>query len=488
MRILLSLSFILLVGCNLSPPSTVSSNLLKRPQPGHDADWASAPEPEPAVKSGPDAPLPEDLGTRKSGTDWPRFLGPTGDSVSTEKGIVNPWPKEGPRIVWEKKVGSGYAMPTISRGRLFLFDRVRSRARLSCLKSETGEELWTFEYRTDYVDSYGYNNGPRCSPVVDGERVYLYGPEGMLHCVRVTDGKLVWKLNTMAEFGVIQNFFGVGSTPVVEGDLLLVQVGGSPKGSEDVDFARLKGNGSGLVAFDKYTGEVKYKTTDELASYASPVLATIDKKRWCFLFARGGLVGLDPANGKVEFRYPWRAKILESVNASNPVVVGDQVFISETYGPGSALLKVKPGACEEVWTDAKNGRDKNMQCHWNTPIPVDGYLYGCSGRHDSNAELRCIELATGKVMWSVPDLTRTSLLLVDGHFVCLAEDGVLSLLKVNPKRHEEVSSVILQSKDDAPRNLLQKPCWAAPILSHGLLYVRGNDRVACLELIPAKKE
>jgi outer membrane protein assembly factor BamB len=490
MRHFPAIGFIILVGCTTgTPPVTAFPRGRGVARPTDAADLTSAPDPEPSVKSGPDAPLPSDLGTRKAGSDWPRFLGPTGDSVSAEKGVVAPWPKEGPRLVWEKKVGTGYAMPTISRGRLFLFDRTRNRARLTCLKSETGEELWAFDYRTDYVDSYGYNNGPRCSPVVDGERVYLYGPEGMLHCVRATDGKLVWKLDTAAEFGVIQNFFGVGSTPVVEGDLLLVQVGGSPKGSEDVDFARLKGNGSGLVTFDKYTGEVKYKTTDELASYASPVLATIDKKRWCFLFARGGLVGLDPANGKVEFRYPWRAKTLESVNASNPVVVGDKVFISETYGPGSALLKVKPGACEEVWTDAKNGRDdKSMQCHWNTPIHVDGYLYGCSGRHDNNAELRCIELATGKVMWSVPNLQRTSLLLVDGHFVCLAEDGVLSLLKVNSNKYEEVSSVIPQSQDDPPRPLLQKPCWAAPIQSHGLLYVRGHDRLACLELIPPKKE
>jgi len=312
-----------------------------------------------------------------------------------------------------------------------------------------------------------------------------------LHCVRVTDGKLVWQVDTVKDFGVHQNFFGVGSTPVLEGDLLLVQVGGSPKGSEDVDFARLKGNGSGLVAFDKYTGKVKYQTTDELASYAGPVLATIDKKRWCFLFARGGLVGLDPANGKIEFRYPWKAKILESVNASNPVVVGDKVFISETYGPGSALLKVKPGACEEVWTDEKkDAGDKSMQCHWNTPIYVDGYLYGCSGRHDSNAELRCIEFATGKVMWSEPKLTRTSLLLVDGHFICLAEDGTLSLLKVNPKKFDEVSRVVLQSQaaGEAGRPLLKPPCWAAPILSHGLLYLRGGDRLVCLELIPTKKE
>jgi outer membrane protein assembly factor BamB len=443
----------------------------------------------------PGAPLPPDLRTRVTGSDWPCFLGPTGDSSSTEKGILSPWPKEEPPIVWLRQLGEGYGMPTISRGRLFVFDRVGGHARLRCLKSETGEPLWTFDYPTDYRDLYRYSGGPRCSPVVDGDRVYIFGVEGMLHCLRAEDGKLVWKVDTAADFNVLQNFFGVGSTPIVEGDLLLVQVGGSPRdGAAKTIYDRPKGDGSGLVAFDKYTGKVRYKTADELASYSVPMLATIGGRRWGFLFARGGLVGLDPANGKVDFHFPWRSRLLESVNASTPVVVGDRVFISETYGPGSALLGVKPGGYKEIWTDADKGiREKSMQCHWNTPIHVDGYLYGCSGRHLENAELRCIELATGKVMWSERDLTRTSLLLVDKHFICLGEDGMLRLLKVNPMKYEEVSSVELRlpgpdgKPDPQGKPLLREPCWAAPILSHGLLYLRSADRLVCLELIPNAK-
>jgi outer membrane protein assembly factor BamB len=443
-----------------------------------------------AVKPG--AALPKDLRTRRSGSDWPRFLGPTGDSISTEKGILAPWPKEGPRLVWQRRLGEGYGMPVVGRGRLFVFDRAGDRARLRCCNSETGAELWTFDYPTDYRDLYNYNGGPRCSPVLDGDRVYIYGVEGMLYCLRVEDGKPIWKVDTVADFHVRQNFFGVGSTPVVEGDLLLVQVGGSPQ-NDPSRTARdwPKGDDSGLVAFDKYTGKVRYHVTDELASYASPVLATLGERRWCFLFARGGLVGLDPASGKVDFRYPWRAKIVESVNAGNPVVVGNRVFLSETYGPGSALLEVKPGACKEIWTDRDKGiRDKSMRCHWNTPIHIDGYLYGCSGRHINEAELRCIELATGKVLWRKPGLTRTSLLWVDKHFICLGEDGILRLLKVNPDKYEEVSSVELKhpGADGRPEPLLNEPCWAAPILSHGLLYLRGADRLVCLELIPQAKK
>ncbi len=434
---------------------------------------------------------PEDLGSRQTGDDWPRFLGPQGTSVSTEKGIISPWPAKGLRIVWDKVVGVGYGMPSISRGRLFQFDRHKDRQRLSCLNAETGEFLWKFEYPTNYIDHYGYDSGPRCCPVVDDDRVYIYGPEGMLHCLRGADGKLLWKVNTVADFGVVQNFFGVASTPVIEKDLLIAQVGGSPKGSDEVGFSRLQGDNSGIVAFDKLTGKVKYRVTDELSSYSSPVLATVGDRRWCFVFARGGLVGLEPATGKVDFHFPWRARAVESVNGSNPVVVGDRVFISETYGPGSALLQVKPGAADVVWSDEKKGAaDKSMQCHWMTPIHHDGYLYGCSGRHTAGAELRCIELATGKVKWSEPGLTRCSLLMVDGHFICLGEDGVLRLLKINPKKYDEVSKLVLrdpkETAEDAP-SLLRSPCWAAPILSHGLLYVRGEGRLVCLELIPEKK-
>jgi outer membrane protein assembly factor BamB len=428
----------------------------------------------------------EDLRTRKDESDWPQFLGPTGDSISSEKGIIAPWPKEGLRLVWQRELGTGYSMPVISKGRLYQFDRVANSERLSCLKSETGEPLWEFTYPSTYRDAFGYNNGPRCCPVVDDDRVYIHGAEGKLHCVHARTGEQIWRVDTFAEFGVLPNFFGVASTPIVEGDLLIVQVGGSPKGSDRVGFPDLKGNGSGVVAFDKYKGTVRYRITDELASYSCPVLATINGRRWCFVFARGGLIGFEPKSGMVDFQYPWRCPDLESVNASNPVVVGDQVLITECYGVGSALLKVKPGRVDVVWSDLKKRRDKSLMCHWMTPIYHDGYVYGSSGRHPRDAELRCVELATGKVMWREPRLTRTSLLMVDGYFICLGEDGTLRLLKVNPKKYEEVS--VLEVTE--PRNrlpLLEYPCWAAPILSHGLLYVRGEGRLVCLELIPKKK-
>ena len=308
-----------------------------------------------------------------------------------------------------------------------------------------------------------------------------------LHCVRADTGKPVWKLDVNKEFNVIQNFFGVGSTPVIEGDLLIAQVGGSPEGSKQRQLfdQSLKGNGSGVVAFNKLTGKVVYKISDELASYSGPVLATINDRRYCFVFARGGLLAFNPANGKVDFNFPWRCRRCRKRQRQQSRRRSQPRLPLRNLWPRHRPVEHQTGRLRGCWKESAKFK-KSMQCHWMTPIFHDGYLYGCSGRHTNNAELRCIELETGKLMWTEKRLTRTSLLMIDGHFICLGEFGTLSLLKVNPKKYEEVSSIELK-EERSGRPLLRYPCWAAPIVSHGLLYVRGEGRLVCLELIPQKK-
>jgi outer membrane protein assembly factor BamB len=422
------------------------------------------------------------------GVDWPRFLGPTGNGKSPETGILTEWGDCGPPVAWHCELGSGYGIGSVAGRGFYQFDRVGDRARLRCLDRRTGELLWQFAYPTDYVDLVGYDDGPRSSPVIDDGLVYLFSAGGMLHCLRAEDGRPVWKVDTAERFGVVQNYFGVGTTPVVEGDLLIVIIGGSPPECRDLgrfNLDRAVGNGTGIVAFDKRTGDVEYSITDELASYATPQRATIAGRRWCFAFARGGLVGFHPRTGEVDFHYPWRSRLRDSVNASTPVVVGNEVFISEAYGPGSSLLRVEPGGCEVVWRDPP-GRRKAMQCHWNTPIYHEGYLYGSSGRYSGEAELRCIEWKTGNVVWSEPGLRLASLLYVDGHFVCLSEDGVLRLIEATPEAYVQVAEATVRERPGG-RILITPPAWAAPVLSRGLLYARGVDRLVCMRLIPVPR-
>ena len=416
-------------------------------------------------------------------SDWNDFLGPERNGKSREKIDIRPWGKTGPPIVWHQKIGTSYGAPTVANGRLFIFARHGDMARLTCLESVTGNELWRFEYPTDYEDMYGYNNGPRCCSVVDEDRVYIFGAEGMLHCVSVSDGESLWEVDTTTQFHVVQNFFGIASAPAVEGELLIVQIGGSPPGSpKDIWGAngRPAPNGSGIVAFNKYTGEVVYQIADELASYASPIFTTIDDRRWGFAFLRGGLVGFEPQTGEIDFHYPWRHRKIESVNASSPVVADDFVFISESYGIGSSVLKVHPGGYEVVWKDRASRRTKAMELHWNTAIHHEGYLYACSGQRPNGAELRCVELKTGKVAWVQRVDERASLLWVNDVFIYLGEYGRLMLLKCTPEKLEVISQAVPKDKNGS--SLVKYPAWAAPVLADGYLYIRGKDRLICFDL------
>ncbi len=293
-----------------------------------------------------------------------------------------------------------------------------------------------------------------------GRNVFTFGAEGTLQCVRVSDGHPIWRIDTTKQFNVVKNFFGVGSTPLVWGDLLLVNVGGSPPGGpSDVYSANgiVQPSGAALVAFDKTTGAVRWQTGDDLASYSSPILAKIGGRDIVLLFARGGLLAIDPTKGQTIAQFPWRARKLESVNASTPVVVGDEIFISETYELGSAVVRFTGNAFQEVWTDRNRRRDQAMALHWNTPIENDGYLYGSSGYHTEEAELRCVEWKTGKVMWREPNMGRSSLLLVDGMLVCLSEDGTLRLVRPTPDRYTELAKWELTAEDGSP--LLKYPAW-----------------------------
>jgi outer membrane protein assembly factor BamB len=424
----------------------------------------------PVRHAGPPKPLAPGAVT----ADWTALLGPSNDSTSPETPLLKDWPAGGgPDVVWEMPTGEGYAAPAIHGDRLVYFHRLGNEAVVECRHAETGEFNWEFRYPTDYVDEYGYSNGPRCPPVIDGDRVYTYGADGWLHCLKLETGELLWKRHLRAEYNLVQNFFGVGDTPLVEGELVIVNVG-APKGPC-------------VAALDKHTGKTVWGVGDQwTAGYAAPVAATVNGRRRAFVFAggksdppAGGLLAIDPKEGRELFRFPWRSRSYESVNATVPLVVDNQVFISASYRTGGVLLELKPdGGFDERW------RTDDLAIHWTNPIHRDGYLYGFDGRWEQEARLVCLDWATGKLMWAeaieLPETIRTprgeqtirltpgraSLLAADGDVLCLGEFGHLLWLDLSPEGVRVINRAWLVKAQHT---------WGMPVLSRGLLYVSQNE-------------
>lgn len=434
--------------------------------------------------------LATDLSDRP-GSDWPNFLGATHDGKSPETGVM-PWHGDGPKVLWTVDVGDGYAAPAVCRGRVLVFDRVKSEARCRCLRASTGAELWRFTYATEYQDRQGYDGGPRAAPVTDGCRVYLHGADGMVHCLRLDNGKLLWKVDTFAAFGVVQNLFGAASSPLIDGDRLILQIGGSPDGTDDRNFLAIPSNGSCIVALDKHLGKVLYQCGNDLASYASPQIVTINGKKTGLAFARGGILGFDPERGVELFHQPFRCRSYNAVNASNLVMQDDRLFVTESYEIGSALFALRDNQLHAIWSAVPRQRDAGLCCHWNTPILVNGFLYGCASRHRGDAELRCIEMASGKVQWIHRPLLneepagRSTLAYADGHLFYFSEEGWLFFLKANPERYEQAAvwDGHVPMPDRGGKDCyLTYPCWSAPVLAHGMAYLRGKGRMVCLEVM-----
>jgi len=414
---------------------------------------------------------PKPLGKDAVTHDWTSFLGPSHNAVSSETRLSRTLP---PPLVWEFAKGTGYASPAVAGTRLFFLHRVADQEVVECLNAETGARQWEFRYPTEFEDRYGYNNGPRSSPVVDGDRVFTVGAQGQLHCLDARTGTPVWKRNLADEYKVPQDFFGTASTPLVEDKLLIVNVGAP--------------GGPCVVGLDKTTGREAWRAGKEWGpSYASPVPAVVHGKRRVFVFAggestppSGGLLSIDPANGRIDFAFPWRSRSFESVNASCPVVFGNNVFVSASYRTGGALIEIRPDFSHRVlWTSQQFG------LHFNTPIHRNGYLYGFDGRNEPDASLACIDALTGKAVWrATPEWTETitlrgekrqqpagtyrgALLAVDGQFLCLGEMGHLLWMDLTPKGYKEISRTWLFAARES---------WALPVLSRGLLYVAQNTR------------
>ena len=387
--------------------------------------------------------------------DWPQFLGPQRNLSAPAQGLAESWPGAGPPVLWKTRVGQGFSGPVVLGDSVVLFHRVGDDEVVECFDATTGTRRWSSMYPTAYRDDFGFDEGPRSTPAIDGGRVYSFGAEGKLHCWDLNTGRGVWSVDTREKFRQEKGFFGMACSPLVEGRAVVLNVG-----------AR---DGAGVVAFDKDDGKVLWKATSDEAGYASPVAATLAGRRTVLSFNRAGLVALDPEDGTVRFAFPWRARSDASVNAASPLVVGDTVFLSASYATGAVLLRIAaPGEKpREIWSG-----DDILSNHYATSVHHNGFLYGFDGRQEQSPRLRCVELAAGKVRWSEANFGAGTLMVAGETVLVLKENGELVMAPASPDKFKPV----------ARAKVLEGACRAHPALARGLFYARDKATLVCVDL------
>lgn len=388
--------------------------------------------------------------------DWPQILGPARDGVYRGPvKVADTWPASGPPVRWKKAVGEGLAGPAVAGGRLYLHHRVQREEVVEAMDAATGAPIWRYAYPTTYRDDFGFDEGPRAVPVVAGGRVFTYGAEGELTALDAASGKPLWHLNAMQQFGVAKGYFGAAGSPLVEGDRLILNVGGKAKGA-------------GLVGLEASTGKVLWTATTHEASYSSGTMATLSGARTAVFLTREGLVGLDPATGAIRFQLRWRARYASSINAATPLIFGDLIFITASYETGANLLRLGPtGTLTSEWKD-----DDTLSAHYATPVHVNGVLYGFHGRQEYRPALRAVELKTGAVKWSEEKFGGGTTLALGTRLLVVTEDGRLLLAPTGTNAFTPT----------ARAQALPGTVRAYPAFADGLLYLRNERTLAAFDL------
>ncbi len=387
--------------------------------------------------------------------DWPQWLGPTRDNVSPA--TIAPW-KDAPATLWRHPVGEGHSSPVVAGGRVYLHAKVKDRDEEEVIAwdAASGRELWRQATpRAPFSSIFGL--GPRATPAVSGEKLYTYGVTGVLTCWEAASGKKLWQVDTLKEFNAKNLFFGISCSPLIEGELLLLNVGGP---------------GASIVAFKKETGEVAWKVLDDKASYSSPVALGKGKERQIVFLTQQGLVGVSPADGSLFWKFPLVDKLSES--STTPVLTGDILIGSSvTYGSAGLKLETREGrpAFSEAWKNPK------LTCYISTPVPVGReHVYMVTGTiiPPASATLRCVDAKSGKELWSKPGIGKyhAALLRTAGDKLLMLDDaGGLALLEPDAAEYKELA-----------RSKVSGPTWAHPALADGRLFLRDDKSLLCLRM------
>ncbi|MDX2030488.1 MAG: PQQ-binding-like beta-propeller repeat protein [Blastocatellia bacterium] len=401
------------------------------------------------------AALPLAIGSTAADAEWPQWRGPLRDGKSNETGLLKAWPEKGPAVTWAiSNLGEGYGSLAIRGDRIYVQGTSgaagEARSTVFCLNRADGKPVWSVAFGPRVEQDKG--NGPRGTPTLDGDRLYVLTENGDLACLRERDGSRVWGKNILKEFGGSNPRWLISESPLIDGDKLIVSPGGS---------------GAGIVALDKMTGKEIWRTKELSAEtgYASNIIAEVGGVRSYINFTSNAAVGVRASDGKLMWSHGSPANRV--ANCSTPVFADNKVFFSSAYGTGGALLTLTAEKGEIKATEAYF--TKEMQNHHGGMVLVNGYLYGFS-----NAILTCLEFITGKVMWKERSVGKGSLTYADGMLYLLGEKQMVGLAEANPNAYVE--------KGRFPINDRGWDSWAHPVVIGGKLYIRNQNELTCYDV------
>jgi outer membrane protein assembly factor BamB len=386
------------------------------------------------------------LALSASAVDWFRWRGPDLNGISTETEWTTSWPKEGPKQLWKANVGMGFSSMSVADGRLYTLGNKSDRDAVYCFDAAGGKELWKHTY-DEPLDPRYYEGGTSSTPTIDGAVVYTLSRKGKLFAFDAATGKVQWTKNIAADLDLEVPEWGFAGSPFVENDLLILNAG------------------THGVALEKKTGKVLWSTGKNASGYSTPVPFMVNGRRAVVLFAAQHLAAVETKTGKEIWTFPWKTSY--DVNAADPIIAGEKMFISSGYRTGGALLSLAGGSPSVLW------KNQNMHNQLNACVLIENHLYGTSGQSGYAGDLRCVDFNTGEVKWKEASAGLGALMAAGGKLIVLSEKGELIIAEATPEKFKPL----------ARAQVLGGKCWTTPVLSNGRIYCRNSQgALVCVDV------
>jgi len=378
--------------------------------------------------------------------DWPHWRGPDYNGISNETGWTAAWPEDGPKVLWQAELGTGFASMAVSKGRVYAMGNIDDNDILYCFDAKTGSRIWKKSYPCPLYPKM-HEGGPCATPTVDGDAVYTFSKNGDAIRFNAETGEIVWHKNLSKELGVKPPEWYFAGSPLPAGDLVIFNAG------------------TYGTALNKTDGRIVWQNGKEAGGYATGVPFSIGGRPCVAMLVCREFVGLNPATGEVLWKIPWKTSY--DINAADTIVSGDKVFISSGYNKGCSLYKIAGDNLTEIW------QNKNMRNQVNSSVLWKGHLYGFDGDVGGRGKLACVNFENGEIRWSQDGMGTGSLMLADGKLIILGESGKLVIAEASPQKYQELASA----------QILTGKCWTVPVLANGRIYARNaGGRLVCLDV------